>query len=127
MHIPFFGVVKSKFLAHLPVDPLADPVVFNLILLLYKFSAFAYYYNYRYYYYISLALLSFPYSLLSGLYPRPSVREVRDFMYLCFLQLLLGDVFQLLPQSEFFFFFWYFMLTKKFFICLFLDHTQGSH
>ena len=27
MHIPFLGMVKSKFLANLPVDHLADPVV----------------------------------------------------------------------------------------------------
>ena len=33
MHIPFVTVVKSKFLAHLPGDHLADPVVYRLIFL----------------------------------------------------------------------------------------------
>ena len=36
-------MVKSKFLAHLPVDHLVDPVVFSLIFLLGWFAAFAYY------------------------------------------------------------------------------------
>ena len=39
MHIPFVGVVKFKFLAHFPVDHLADPVVSRLILLLCEFAA----------------------------------------------------------------------------------------
>ena len=30
MHIPFVGMVKFKFLAHFPVDYLADPVVSSL-------------------------------------------------------------------------------------------------
>ena len=51
-------MVKFKFLAHLPVDHLAHPVVSSLILLLRKFAAFANYViegfdasNYYYYYY----------------------------------------------------------------------------
>ena len=43
MHIPFVSMVKFKFLAHLPVDHLAHPVVSSLILLLCQFAAFAYY------------------------------------------------------------------------------------
>ena len=39
----FFCMVKFLFLAHLPVDHLADPVVSSLILLLCLFAAFAYY------------------------------------------------------------------------------------
>ena len=33
VHIPFVGMVKFKFLAHLPVDHLGHPVVSSLILL----------------------------------------------------------------------------------------------
>ena len=43
MHIPFVSMIRLKFLAHLPVDNLADPVVSRLILLVCKFDAFAYY------------------------------------------------------------------------------------
>ena len=43
VHIPFVRIVKFKFLAHFPVDHLAHPVVFCLILLLCKFAAFTYY------------------------------------------------------------------------------------
>ena len=43
MHIPFVYMVKFKFLAHLPVAHLADPIVFSLILHLCQFAAFAYY------------------------------------------------------------------------------------
>ena len=32
VHIPFVSMVKFKFLAHFPVDRLADPVVSRLIL-----------------------------------------------------------------------------------------------
>ena len=39
-HIPFVGMVELKFPAHFPVDHLADPVVFPLVLL----AAFVYYY-----------------------------------------------------------------------------------
>ena len=34
VHIPFVGMVKFKFLAHFPVDHLAYPVMFSLVLLL---------------------------------------------------------------------------------------------
>ena len=34
VYIPFVGMVKFKFLAHLPMDHLADPVVSSLIFLL---------------------------------------------------------------------------------------------
>ena len=40
VHIPFVWMVKFKFLAHLPVDYLYDPIVSSL-----------YYYYYYYYYY----------------------------------------------------------------------------
>ena len=43
VHIPFVRMVKFKFLAHLPVDHLADLVVSSLIFLLRWFAAFAYY------------------------------------------------------------------------------------
>ena len=43
MHIPFVGMVKFKFLAHFPVDHIADPVSSRLVLLLCQFAAFAYY------------------------------------------------------------------------------------
>ena len=43
MHIPFVGMVKFKFLAHFPMDPVAHPVVSSLVLLLCQFAAFAYY------------------------------------------------------------------------------------
>ena len=36
-------MVKLKFLAHFPVDHLADPVMCRFILLLYYFAVFAYY------------------------------------------------------------------------------------
>ena len=42
VHIPFVCMVKFKFLVHLPVDHLADPVVSSLIFLLCYFVAFAY-------------------------------------------------------------------------------------
>ena len=45
VHIPFVCMVKFKFLAHLPVDHLAHPVVSSLVLLLCQFAAFAYYVN----------------------------------------------------------------------------------
>ena len=34
MHIPFVCMVKFQFLAHLPVDHLADPIMSSLIFLL---------------------------------------------------------------------------------------------
>ena len=34
VHIPFVCMVEFKFLAHLPVDHMADPIVSSLILLL---------------------------------------------------------------------------------------------
>ena len=43
LHIPFVCMVKFKFLAHFPVDHLAHPVVFSLLLFLCHFAAFAYY------------------------------------------------------------------------------------
>ena len=43
VHMPFVTKVKFKFLAHFPVDHLADPVVSRLILLLCLFAAFPYY------------------------------------------------------------------------------------
>ena len=43
VHIPFVCMVKFKFLAHLPVDHFADPIMSSLIFLLLKFAAFAYY------------------------------------------------------------------------------------
>ena len=43
VHIPFVGMVKFEFLAHLPVDHLANPVVSSLILLLCQFATFAHY------------------------------------------------------------------------------------
>ena len=43
MHIPFVSMVKFEFLAHFPVDHLADPVVFRLLLFPCKFAAFTYY------------------------------------------------------------------------------------
>ena len=43
MHIPFVGMVKLKFLAHLQVDHLDNPVVSSLIFLLCQVATFAYY------------------------------------------------------------------------------------
>ena len=41
--IPFVGMVKFKFLAYFPVDPLAHPGMSSFVLLLCQFAAFAYY------------------------------------------------------------------------------------
>ena len=43
MHIPFICMVKFKFLAHFPVDHLADSVMSGLVLLLCQFATIAYY------------------------------------------------------------------------------------
>ena len=48
MHIPFIGMVKFKFLAHISLDHLADPFVSRLILPMCSFSAFAYCVNNRF-------------------------------------------------------------------------------
>ena len=41
VHIPFVYMVKFKFLAHFPVDPLSHPVLSSLTLLLLSFGSFS--------------------------------------------------------------------------------------
>ena len=43
VHIPFVYMVKFEFLAHLPVDHFADPIISSLLFLLRQFAAFTYY------------------------------------------------------------------------------------
>ena len=43
VHILFVGRVNFRFLAHFPVEHLAHPVVFSLVLFQCKFAAFGYY------------------------------------------------------------------------------------
>ena len=43
VHIQCVRTVKFKFLAYLPLDHLADPVLSSLIFILHLFAAFVYY------------------------------------------------------------------------------------